>query len=61
MIELRWVYVDLTKSPYGPPQGSIHLGNNIYQKLQYTTDLVEWKDVPHHGMEKKEEKNNDSI
>lgn len=59
MIELRWVWHDLSKG--GPPTGSMPVGNGqtdpIYQKLQYRTRVFiaegngwsDWQDVPHSG------------
>ncbi len=54
MFELRWVYVQGM-----PPQGSICVGENIYQKLQYRvlegprdeSWWSEWEDVPMAGFE----------
>lgn len=44
ILQLRWVYHNLNDGP--PPAGSLLVGNNLWQKLQYrvTNDGL-WVDV----------------
>ena len=39
MIEMRWVWHNLKKG--SPPIGSVNVGQNLYQKLQYRYKLQE--------------------